>query len=95
MLDKANIYPPCILVGHSFGGLNMQLFAEAHAEEVAGLLLVDSVHPEHYAKMPVELREAVNSQLSMLRIGNWLGPSGVPPILFPPVTTQGLPQRFN
>lgn len=36
--------PPYILVGHSFGGAYMELFAKAHPEEVAGLVLVEPRH---------------------------------------------------
>lgn len=36
--------PPYLLVGHSFGGAYMELFAKAHPEEVLGLVLVDSRH---------------------------------------------------
>src|SRR5579872_909732 len=43
LLKKENIKPPYILVGHSRGGLNMQLFAEMYPHEVAGVVLVDSV----------------------------------------------------
>ena len=35
---------PAILVGHSFGGLLVQLYAEAYPENVAGLVLVDPAH---------------------------------------------------
>lgn len=41
LLQSASIAPPYILVGHSFGGINMRLFAAAHPAEVAGLVLVD------------------------------------------------------
>lgn len=34
--------PPYVLVGHSLGGLYMELFARTYAEDVAGLVLVDS-----------------------------------------------------
>ncbi len=34
--------PPYVLVGHSFGGTYMELFAKAHPKEVLGLVLVDA-----------------------------------------------------
>lgn len=44
LLAEAEIEPPYILVGHSLGGGNMQLYASQYPEEVVGLVLVDSVH---------------------------------------------------
>jgi pimeloyl-ACP methyl ester carboxylesterase len=38
-------HPPYVLVGHSLGGLYMQLFARQHPQDVAALVLVDSTHP--------------------------------------------------
>ncbi len=43
-LDRRNIRPPYVLVGHSLGGLYMQYFARNYPSEVSGLLLVDSTH---------------------------------------------------
>jgi pimeloyl-ACP methyl ester carboxylesterase len=43
-LDRRNIRPPYVLVGHSLGGLYMQYFARNFSTEVSGLLLVDSTH---------------------------------------------------
>ncbi|HSW70013.1 MAG TPA: alpha/beta hydrolase [Gammaproteobacteria bacterium] len=43
LLKNENIKPPYILVGHSRGGLNMQLFAEKYPHDVAGVVLIDSV----------------------------------------------------
>jgi pimeloyl-ACP methyl ester carboxylesterase len=43
-LQKRNIQPPYVLVGHSLGGLYMQYFARNFPSEVAGLVLVDSTH---------------------------------------------------
>lgn len=40
-LDAADIAGPYVLVGHSMGGYNMRLFANLHAEHVAGMVLVD------------------------------------------------------
>jgi pimeloyl-ACP methyl ester carboxylesterase len=40
------VKPPYVLVGASFGGLNAQLFASEHPREVAGVVLVDGLHPD-------------------------------------------------
>jgi len=48
MLERAAIPPPYVLVGHSFGGLTMPLFAERYPEEVAGMVLVDPVAPAEW-----------------------------------------------
>lgn len=47
LLIEAKIKPPYILVGHSFGGVNMRMFATEYQNEVCGLVLVDST-PEGY-----------------------------------------------
>lgn len=47
LLQSKGLRPPYVLVGHSAGGLYMQWFARRHPEEVAGLVLVDSTHPQH------------------------------------------------
>ena len=44
LLASRGYAPPYVLVGHSFGGTYMELFAKAHPEEVAGLVLVDPRH---------------------------------------------------
>lgn len=43
LLRRAEVPPPYILVGHSFGGLTMPLFAVRYAQETAGVILVDPV----------------------------------------------------
>jgi len=44
-LKHEGMKPPYILVGHSLGGLYMQLFAKRHPDEVAGIVLVDALYP--------------------------------------------------
>ncbi|MBS0434532.1 MAG: alpha/beta hydrolase [Proteobacteria bacterium] len=46
LLRAQRLEPPYVLVGHSLGGLYMQLFARQHPDEVQALILVDSTHPE-------------------------------------------------
>ena len=48
LLQRAEIPPPYVLVGHSFGGLTMPLFAARHANEVAGVVLIDPVAPAEW-----------------------------------------------
>lgn len=47
LLMNTKIHPPYILVGHSFGGVNMRMYATEYQNEVTGLVLVDST-PEDY-----------------------------------------------
>jgi pimeloyl-ACP methyl ester carboxylesterase len=41
LLKAAAIAPPYVLVGHSFGGVSVRLFAADYPAEVAGIVLVD------------------------------------------------------
>jgi len=62
MLERANIAPPYVLVGHSFGGLTMPLFAARYQEEVVGMVLVDPV-------VPAEWNPPSEQDRKMTRIG--------------------------
>lgn len=44
LLGHEGYAPPYVLVGHSFGGTYMELFAKAHSDEVLGAVLVDPRH---------------------------------------------------
>jgi pimeloyl-ACP methyl ester carboxylesterase len=46
LLKAQDLLPPYVLVGHSLGGLYMQLYARQYPTEVAALVLVDATHPE-------------------------------------------------
>lgn len=45
VLRHKELKPPYVLVGHSLGGLYMQLFARAYPDEVKGLVLIDALYP--------------------------------------------------
>lgn len=52
LLEKAGEKGPYILAGHSFGGYTAQLFASNYPGETAGLVLIDSSHPEQIERFP-------------------------------------------
>ena len=66
LLIEANIKPPYILVGHSFGGVNMRMFATEYQNEVCGLVLVDSTSEYYNEKllptMSQDFQQAYNKQ---------------------------------
>lgn len=84
LLQRASIRPPYILVGHSFGGLTMPLFAARFPDETAGMVLVDPVAPaewnppsEHDRKLTrigaaVCRRAALLSRFGLLRFVGFL-----------------------
>ena len=60
VLHDFGIQPPYLLVGGSFGGMLVLHYASIYPDEVMGVLLVDSTHPEHnqrtLAVLPAEAR---------------------------------------
>lgn len=51
LLKNAEIPTPYVLVGHSVGGANMQLYANQFPDEVVGMVLVDSSHAEQRTRL--------------------------------------------
>ena len=70
LLKTQHLERPYVLVGHSLGGLYMQLFARKYPQEVAGLALVDSTHPLHFAGPGAMENRSLLSR-SMMAIGLW------------------------
>jgi pimeloyl-ACP methyl ester carboxylesterase len=46
MLAAADVEPPYVLLGASFGGMLAYLYANAHPDEVVGMVLLDSMFPD-------------------------------------------------
>ena len=51
LLNRAQISPPYVLVGHSLGGFIGRTFAYRYADLVAGLILVDPAHEDMERRM--------------------------------------------
>jgi len=71
LLVRARIPPPYVLVGHSFGGLNVRLYAARHPKETAALVLVDAT-PEDYPGMAESLTSEI--ELEKLRTARAVAP---------------------
>lgn len=71
-LQRRNLQPPYVLVGHSLGGLYMQYFARNFPEDVAGLVLIDSTHWQQGIKVdatadtPYQSRTAVTLYMPLV-----------------------------
>ena len=48
-LQAAGVEPPYLLAGHSYGGLVIRMFTHKYREDVVGMVLVDSSHPDQWA----------------------------------------------
>jgi pimeloyl-ACP methyl ester carboxylesterase len=62
LLHLAKLPPPYVLVGHSFGGLNMLAFTEMYRRDVSGLVLVDGTAPD--VAIPAALTALMDGQLA-------------------------------
>jgi pimeloyl-ACP methyl ester carboxylesterase len=60
LLAAAQVPGPYVLVGHSNGGLFVQLYAGEHQEEVAGLVLLDAVSVDYYARRIALLKKLLS-----------------------------------
>ncbi|MYE07087.1 MAG: alpha/beta hydrolase, partial [Chloroflexi bacterium] len=67
MLRGASEPPPFVLVGHSLGGAFIRVFADRYPDDVAGLVFVDSSHPETEERLPPEM----SLDRPIVRIAEW------------------------
>lgn len=65
LLHAANLPAPYVLVGHSFGGLNVLAFTRLYRREVAGLVLVDGTAPD--VAIPTAVKALMADQLAAVQ----------------------------
>lgn len=93
-LNRAGIKKPHVLVGASFGGHTVRLFAKHHPDEVAGIVLLDARHEAINSRMPAAWRQQetagkrmyqlllLASRLGVLNLlGKLMGEKAAPPIV--------------
>ena len=69
LLDRAAIPPPYLIVGHSFGGLVMRIFAARYRTDVVGLVLVDPAHPEDWVRPAPKEQVKIDRGVRLCRRG--------------------------
>jgi pimeloyl-ACP methyl ester carboxylesterase len=81
LLHNAGIAPPYVLIGHSMGGFDVRVFARFYRNEVAGMVLVDSSHPEQQKRLPPELNDMDATWLREQEFFEFTMPLGIPRLL--------------
>jgi pimeloyl-ACP methyl ester carboxylesterase len=64
LLANAGIEAPYILAGHSYGGYVARLYAQAHPEAVAGLVMIDSAHEDQWTSYPQSIQDMAKQMYS-------------------------------
>ncbi|BCB04629.1 alpha/beta fold hydrolase [Bacillus sp. KH172YL63] len=81
ILEGLGCTSPLVMVGHSYGGLNVRLFAQEHRKRVKGIVLVDAVHEERYETEETDRMEAIKKNLRWMKLGYYSAYTGVPRLL--------------
>jgi pimeloyl-ACP methyl ester carboxylesterase len=69
LLERAHVDPPYLLVGHSFGGIVIQVFAHDFPGDVAGLVFVDPAHPEDWVRPAPKEQIKIDRGIRLCRHG--------------------------
>ncbi len=77
LVEAAHIPKPFVLVGHSFGGLLVQAYAAKYPSDLAGLVLVDPLSPQHWLSPSPALGRMLRFGIRLSRRGAWLARIGV------------------
>ena len=91
LLEIAAVPGPYVLVGHSYGGLVMRVFAARHAAAVAGLVLIEPAIPEEWVTPSPEQHALIRRGVRLCRYGAGAARSGVASAVSLLVTLGALP----
>jgi pimeloyl-ACP methyl ester carboxylesterase len=83
ILAVLGVTSPLVLAGHSYGGLNVRLFASENRERVKGIVFVDAVGEDRYLRSGFDSKREKEWQksLRMMKIGHYTAYTGLPRLL--------------
>jgi pimeloyl-ACP methyl ester carboxylesterase len=77
-LRSAGVEGPYVVVGHSLGGLFVRAFADLYADEVVGMVLLDSSHPDQWERFPGDGAAGLRQTSMLMDLMPVLARFGVP-----------------
>ncbi|WP_059173999.1 alpha/beta fold hydrolase [Bacillus sp. FJAT-27445] len=94
VLDQLKIRPPYILVGHSYGGLSMRLFASMYPNDVVGLVLEDAANESQYVLSP-ENTKRIKKFRRLVSLGYVTSLVGIPRMFKQKIGRKFLEKKYN
>ena len=91
LLKQALITGPYVLVGHSYGGYNIRLFASRYPDMTSGLVFIDASHPDQVARFEaplIGLSTAPDGGVSILKYSMPTMSANLPEKLKPTIRSQ-------
>ena len=92
LLVNANVQGPYVLVGHSLGGMLARVYTHNYSDEVAGLVLVDSMHEEQYERLP-GAKNSIPDAVQQFRMLGVLSSTGIMALAPQAIPNQGFPEE--
>jgi pimeloyl-ACP methyl ester carboxylesterase len=92
LLANADIQGPYVLVGHSLGGMLMRVYAHNYPDEVAGMVLVDSLHEERFVRYP-ELIKLNLDAVGQFRLFALMSSTGILALAPQSIPNRGFPDE--
>lgn len=80
---------PFVLLGHSFGGFIIRVFADLFPDDVSGLVLVDASHEDQMIRLPAAVSTSIH-QFAVL--ASWFGRLGRVGLLRPLLALRAIPR---
>ena len=76
-LEKGDVSPPFVLVGHSLGGPYLMTYAKYFGEQVAGAVMVDASHPDQIERLGRIVPKVQDANVTSMRIASTFSWTGV------------------